>query len=126
MSANVMHTAFLNHGKIKIGRDTFVGDEVLITGGDITIGHRCDIAPRVIIHAGTHEIGDSRRRAGLACEGVIRIGSGTWIGTGATIVEGAVIGTGSLIAAGSLVMRGRYPPNSLLAGCPAKIVKQFK
>lgn len=126
MSANIMHSAFLNHGKIKIGRDTFVGDEVLITGGDIAIGRCCDIAPRVTIHAGSHIMGDASRRAGAPSEGLIRIGSGTWIGTGATIIAGAVIGTGSLVAAGSLVKRGRYPPNSLLAGCPAKVVKQFK
>ncbi|MEG0971049.1 MAG: gamma carbonic anhydrase family protein, partial [Acidaminococcaceae bacterium] len=43
---------------------------------------------------------------------------------GATVLDGAVIGTGSIVAAGALVTKGtKIPPNSLVVGMPAKVVK---
>jgi carbonic anhydrase/acetyltransferase-like protein (isoleucine patch superfamily) len=47
------------------------------------------------------------------------------IGMGAILLSGCVIGEGSLIAAGALVPEGRViPPNSVVMGCPGKIVRQ--
>lgn len=122
-TANLLPTAVLICNDITIGKETFVGEEAMITGGVITIGDRCDIAPRAIIHAGSHDVGDSDRRAGRTYAGEISIGDGTWIGTGATVLAGAKIGRGCLVAAGSLVTAGEYPENSLLAGVPAQCKK---
>lgn len=121
MTANLLPTATLICSDIAIGPETFVGDEVMITGGRISIGARCDLAPRVIVHAGSHDIGDGQRRAGKTYAGEITIGDGTWIGTGAIILAGAKIGNGALVAAGSVVKGGDYPDNCLLAGVPAQI-----
>lgn len=110
-TANIMPTATLICGDITIGQTTFVGDEVMITGGVIKIGARCDIAPRVVIHAGSHEIGNNYRRAGASYSGNIVIGDGTWIGTGSVILDGVRIGKGNLVAAGSVVVSGEYPDN---------------
>lgn len=44
---------------VSIGNDTFVGDQVLITGAKsarVIIGDDVDIAPRVVIVSGTHKI----------------------------------------------------------------------
>jgi len=42
----------------------------------------------------------------------------------ATVLNGAVIGAGSLIAAGAVVLEyTSVPPNSLVAGVPAKAVR---
>lgn len=120
-----MPTATLICGDITIGQTTFVDDEVMITGGVIKIGARCDIAPRVVIHAGSHEIGNNYRRAGASYSGNIVIGDGTWIGTGSVILDGVRIGKGNLVAAGSVVVSGEYPDNCLLAGVPAQIKKYF-
>ncbi len=126
MTANLMPTATLICTDISIGAETYIGDEVMITGGRIKIGARCDIAPRVIVHAGSHIIGDSFRRAGtISYAGKIVIGDGTWIGTGAIILADVKIGSGVLIAAGSVVKSGEYPDNSLLAGVPAQIKSQL-
>jgi len=124
-TANILPTATLICGDITIEQETFIGDEVMITGGNIKIGARCDIAPRVVIHAGSHEIGNNFRRAGESYGGNIVIGDGTWIGTGAVILDGARIGNGALVAAGSVVESGEYPDNCLLAGVPAEIKKYF-
>jgi carbonic anhydrase/acetyltransferase-like protein (isoleucine patch superfamily) len=41
---------------------------------------------------------------------------------GARVLNGAVIGRGSLVAAGSVVLEGtEVPPDSLVAGVPAKV-----
>ena len=124
-TANLLPTATLICINITIGPETFIGDEVMITGGNVRIGSRCDLAPRVIVHAGSHEIGSCYRRAGNSYAGEIVIGDGTWIGTGAIILAGAKIGSGVLVAAGSVVKAGEYPDNSLLAGIPAQIKSQL-
>ena len=46
------------------------------------------------------------------------------IGMGSTVLDGVVVGTGSMVAAGAVVTKGTIiPPNSLVAGIPAKILK---
>ena len=46
------------------------------------------------------------------------------IGMGAVILDNAVIGSGSVVGAGSVVKEGEeIPPNSLVVGIPAKVVK---
>lgn len=52
----------------------------------------------------------------------IRIGDRVWIGMGATILKGANIGDGSAVAAHAVVTRC-HPANSILAGCPARVIK---
>ena len=79
-------------GHLAIGADTFIGHEVLISGGDssITIGSYCDIAPRVSILSGGHEIAASGpRAAGPGCSKTIVIEDGVWIGA-----EWLILGVG--------------------------------
>jgi maltose O-acetyltransferase len=121
-SALITNCARLLYGNIHVGRDTFIGAEVLITGGQIWIGDNCDIAPRVTIHAGSHKVGGTEHRAGECYGGSIRIGDGTWIGTGAILVDGANVGKGCIIAAGSVVI-GDIPDDTLAAGVPARVKK---
>lgn len=108
---------------IDIGDKTFIGNDVLICGGDVAIGKNCDLAPRCLIHAGSHEMGISEHRAGKTYAGNICIGDGTWLGTGVIVLAGAIIGKGCMVAGGSVVIAGKYPDNVLLAGVPAKIKK---
>jgi acetyltransferase-like isoleucine patch superfamily enzyme len=124
-SANLSPTSVLICESIRIGAETFVGEEVMITGGDITIGARCDLAPRVLIHAGSHELGEHTRRAGRTFAGAIRIGDGSWLGAGSIVLAGVNIGPGTVVAAGSVVKAGEYPANVLLAGTPAVVKKHF-
>jgi len=46
-----------------------------------------------------------------------------WIGNGATILKGVTIGEGSIIAAKSVVTRD-VPPHTIVAGSPAKVIKE--
>jgi maltose O-acetyltransferase len=112
---------------IEIGEDTFVGHEVLITGGTsrIVIGSNVDIAPRVMILAGSHRIDMiGRHSAGEACSLDIQIEDGVWLGAGATILGGVTIGRKAVIAAGSVVTED-IPPYTVAAGVPCQPRKRW-
>jgi len=54
----------------------------------------------------------------------VRIGSGSWLGAGAIVLPGANIGRNVVIAAGSVV-RGTVPDHCVVAGVPARIVREY-
>jgi len=55
----------------------------------------------------------------------IDIGDDVWLGAGAIILKGVTLGDGCVVASGSVVTSGTYPPRSLLAGNPAKIIREL-
>jgi acetyltransferase-like isoleucine patch superfamily enzyme len=54
----------------------------------------------------------------------VSIGAGSWLGTGAVILPGSVIGRNVVVAAGSVV-RGKVPDLCVVAGAPARIVREY-
>lgn len=54
----------------------------------------------------------------------ITINEGCWICSGATICGGVTIGKNSIVAAGAVVNRD-VPPGSIVAGVPAKVIRQI-
>jgi maltose O-acetyltransferase len=110
--------------KLKIGENTFIGEDTLIMGGKsyVKIGKNCDISSRVNIITGTHKVGCFNRAAGEGYSEDITIEDGVWIGVGATILHGVIIGKGSIVAAGSLVNKS-FPSGVLIAGVPAVVKK---
>ena len=121
-------TKIYGRGEIVIGEDSWIGiGTILIPAPNsaITIGARCDIAPGVILHTGSHEFGDSFRRAGVGYSLPISIGDGTWIGTRVVVLGGVSIGKANMLAASTTILPGNYPDNCFIAGIPATIKKQF-
>ena len=53
-----------------------------------------------------------------------RVKKGASIGSNATILCGITIGENALIGAGSVVTKD-VPPNTIVAGVPAKIIKEI-
>lgn len=111
---------------MSIGDNTFIGDDTLVTGGDvlIRIGRNVGIGPRCLIVNGTHEIGDSTQRTGKGYSESIEIGDGSMICAHSTILGGVSIGRGCVVAAGSLV-RKDIDDNCMVAGVPAQVIREL-
>ncbi len=115
-------------GNISIGQNTWISPGVVIhthTKADISIGESCDIGPGVEIITGSHQIGDSSRRAGIGIASPVKIGNGSWIGAKTLILGGVNVGEGVIIAAGSLVAKDT-PNNVLVAGVPAHVKRSLQ
>lgn len=125
-AAKITGTVRLHHANVQIGESFLAPGTQLMASSDaaIIIGDRCALAPDVMFHCHTHEVGTGHRRWGNGISSPITIGDGTWVGTRATFIAGASVGSGCLIAAGSLV-RNAFGDNVMLAGVPARIVKVF-
>ena len=95
------------HQSIDIGDDVFTGPYVYIT--DQNHGYADPEVP----------IGRQMPR-----NASVRIGSGSWLGAGAIVLPGACIGRNVVVAAGSVV-RGTVPDRCVVAGVPARIVRQY-
>ena len=55
----------------------------------------------------------------------VRIRDNVWVGMGAVILKGVEIGENSVVAAGAIVTKS-VPPNVVVAGNPAVVVKQLE
>jgi acetyltransferase-like isoleucine patch superfamily enzyme len=123
----VSSSSFLLTGPLSIGCNTWVGHEVLIVGGNasISIGANCDIAPRVTLVSGSHQVNpDGPHVAGEGYSLPISIGDGSWICAGATILGGTTIGERSIVAAGAVV-KGDFPSGALIGGVPARVLRSI-
>lgn len=90
----------------------------IVCAKSISIGQNVCIANEVIIRDNdAHAINGNQSVAPVA------IGDHVWIGTRALILKGVTIGDGAIVAAGSVVTHD-VPAHSLVAGVPAKIIKQ--
>lgn len=122
------HVRFFGAGKVSIGSQVWIGPATEFhtsIGGDIAIGDRCDIAPGVAFVTGSHDMGDAHRRAGRDIAHPIAVGAGSWIGARAMLLGGTRVAQGTMIAAGSLVLDKPWPENALLAGAPARVLRQL-
>lgn len=116
---------FVGGTHITIGAETFINYEVMLdNAAPITIGHRVSFGPRVTVLTGTHGIAVVGRRAGPYTSAPVSIEDGCWIGAGAMILPGVTVGAGAVVAAGAVVTKD-VPPDTLVAGVPATVVKQF-
>lgn len=98
--------------RIVIGNNVLMGTKVLITDnahGEFT-AEQLDIAPF---------------ERPLYSKGAVIIDDNVWIGEKASIMPGVHIGKGAIVAANSVVTHD-VPPYSMVAGVPAKVIKQLK
>ncbi len=108
-------------GGTLIIHDGFINEDTQITCGDlIEIGHGCTIGRDVVIRSyDGHKIVGNNNKTAMP----IHIGDHVWIGQRAVILKGVTIGSGAIIAAGSIVTKD-VPSHSVVAGNPAKVIKE--
>lgn len=116
---------------ITIGHHCSIGEYNHITAcNKITIGDGLLTGRYVYIGDNNHgglsweeaEIPPTKRH--LKSKGEVKIGDNVWIGDKSTILGGVTIGNNVIIAANAVVTRD-VPCNCVVAGIPAKIVKQI-
>ena len=112
-------------GDVVIGDHTRIGLHNTIIG-PVEIGNHVNLAQGITVTALNHNFSDTNKR--IDEQGVstnpVTIEDDVWVGANAVILPGVTIGEHCVIAAGAVVTKD-VPPHSLVAGVPAKVIKQI-
>ncbi len=109
---------------IKVGKGVFINSGCCFQDqGGIEIGDDALIGQQVVIATLNHDL-DPEKRANMF-PAPVKIGKRVWIGAHATVCPGVTVGDNSVVAAGAVVTKD-VPENSVVAGVPAKIIKQIE
>lgn len=111
------------------GRNIRVGKNVFINAGccfqdqgGIFVGDGVQIGHQVVLATLNHDLVPARRKSMFHAP--IVIGNNVWIGAHATILAGVTLGENSVVAAGAVVTKD-VPAGAVVAGVPAKIIKNI-
>jgi len=144
LGRNVRIYRFVNLYGCEIGDDTKIGTFVEIQKG-VKVGKRCKISSHSFICEGvtiesavfighgvtfindrypraTNADGQLKTDVDWALESTV-VRQGASIGSGATILGGITIGENAIVGAGSVVTKD-VPPNSIVAGNPARVTNK--
>jgi len=94
--------SFQDRGGIRIGDGSLLGMNVTIA----TLNHGLSLETRNTTYPSP-----------------VIIGENVWIGSNATILPGVTIGDNAIVAAGAVVTKS-VPENTVVAGVPAKVIKE--
>lgn len=95
-----------DEGEIVIGSNTSIQESCVVHGKGVSIGDNVTVGHGAIVHG-------------------CRVGNNVIVGMNATLLNNCEIGDGSIVAAGAVVTEGtKVPPNSVVAGVPAKLLRQ--
>ena len=114
-----------HEGTLRIGRKSVIGIRNTINCWlDIEIGSTCLFGDDVYICDFDHKT--ESLAVPIKDQGIVkspvRIGDDVWLGTKVVVTRGTDVGAQSVVAA-SAVARGVYPPRSVVAGIPGKVVR---
>jgi acetyltransferase-like isoleucine patch superfamily enzyme len=110
--------------KLSIGNEVGLGEDVFIQAeGGVTIGNNVALGPRVMIWSMNHKIeGQSPITDEHYEYKKVVIEDDVWIGANCFIMPGVTIQRGSIVSACSVVGVKAYPPYSIIAGHPARVI----
>ena len=115
----------INYGKkTTFGRDCFVnfGCTFLALGG-ITIEDDVFIGPQCVLATEYHPENPETRHSLLTKPIVVK--RNAWLGANVTVLAGVTIGENAIVAAGSVVTKD-VPDNMVVAGSPARVIREIK
>lgn len=92
-------------GKVVLDNNVMLGPGVKIW----SVNHKFDVIDQPIIEQGYEEK-------------EVVIGKGCWLGANTIVLPGVHLPEGCIVSAGSVVGIKKYPPFSILAGNPARVV----
>ena len=114
----------VNHAEfVKVGKNVYINHACsMLALGTITIEDDVLIGPKCNLITEGHPVDPNNRKA-LEVKPVV-IKKNAWLGAGVTILPGITVGENSIVAAGAVVNKD-VPANSVVAGVPAKVIKEI-
>lgn len=113
-------------GRIDLGRN--VANSFATSGGcyiqarnGVRIGDNTIFAPGVRIISSNHDPKDTTKHIESS---QVEIGENCWLAANVIIMPGVVLGNGVVVGAGSVVTKS-FPNSVLIAGVPAKIIRDL-
>jgi acetyltransferase-like isoleucine patch superfamily enzyme len=123
--------ASLHRRGVRVGRRVFIGTEVFIDDAvpssvtledDVTVIAQTTILGHTYYPRHFHRLlGDEETRTGLSTT----IRRGAYLGLRSTILAGVTVGEFAIVGAGSVVTAD-VPPYTMVAGVPARVVREFE
>ena len=114
--------------RFNLGQNISAGDDVFINAGTyidakggVTLGNAVGIGEWVRIFTHTHSESDHAERTYAP----VVIGDYAKVYSGAMILPGVTIGEQAIVAGGAVVTKD-VPPNAVVAGIPAQVIRQRK
>lgn len=126
-----VHPSAVLIGDVIVGARCYVGANATMRGdfGRIVLEDGADLQDNCVVHSlpdfDTVMEADSRIGHGAVIHGC-RIGREALVGMNAVVMDRAVVGEQAVVAAMSFVrIGGRVPPRTVVAGVPAKVLREL-
>jgi acetyltransferase-like isoleucine patch superfamily enzyme len=115
--------------RIEIGDGVYLGSRVVLRAGlGIRLGRYVTVAANVVLSSDPgHPLDPVARRSEAAPREDLRqmtVGDDVWIAEGATLLGGITVGDGAIVGAHAVVTKD-VPPRTVVAGNPARVVKEL-
>lgn len=116
--------AYLRMTGISIGKNCMIslGAKLDVRRGNIIIGDRCVITFGCVILS--HDRSAKRIDLKDNGDGTVRLGNDVFIGVNSVVLRNVTIDDYSIVGAGSVVTKD-VPPNVVVAGNPARIIRKL-
>lgn len=118
-----MELVTLPTGHLEIGNNVFINyGSSLVSSNHVKVGNDCLIGTHVMVmDCDFHRVED---KAWDTTGEPIVIEDRVWLGNRSIVLKGVTVGHDSVVAAGSVITKD-VPPRTVVAGVPAKVIRQF-